>query len=125
MTAYDVSQHESDGAQPRSRLRVPPYAVTGGRTRVDVDIPFEALVRTTERGRENMQMIAFERRDILKLAENPIAVAELSAHLRLPIGAIRVLVGDLSVEGHVQTKAMTVKADTALLERVRDGLRRL
>ncbi len=124
MTAYEVSQQESDGP-PRARLRVPPYAVTGGRTRVDVDIPFEALVRTTERGRENMQMIAFERRDILKLAENPIAVAELSAHLRLPIGAIRVLVGDLSVEGHVQTKAMTVKADTALLERVRDGLRRL
>lgn len=125
MTAYDVSQQEGNGVAPRSRLRVPPYAVTGGRTRVDVDIPFEALVRTTERGRENMPMIAFERRDILKLAENPIAVAELSAHLRLPIGAIRVLVGDLSVEGHVQTKAMTVKADTALLERVRDGLRRL
>jgi len=114
---------ESTASRPR--LRVPPYAVTGGRTRVDVDIPFEALVRTTPRGRENLQLVAFERRDILRLAENPIAVAELSAHLRLPIGAIRVLVGDLSVEGHVQTKAMTVKADSALLERVRDGLRRL
>ena len=124
MTAYDTSHEQSDG-RAKPRLRVPPYAVTGGRTKVDVDIPFEALVRTTPRGRENLQLIAFERRDILKLAENPIAVAELSAHLRLPIGAIRVLVGDLSVEGHVQTKAMTVKADTALLERVRDGLRRL
>lgn len=113
-----------EGAR-RARLRIPPYAVTGGRTRVDVDIPFEALVRTTPRGREHMQLVAFERRDILKLAESPIAVAELSARLRLPIGAIRVLVGDLSVEGHVQTKAMTVQADTALLERVRDGLRRL
>ena len=124
MTAYDTS-HDQGGGQARPRLRVPPYAVTGGRTRVDVDIPFEALVRTTERGKQNVQLIGFERRDILKLAENPIAVAELSAHLRLPIGAVRVLVGDLSVEGHVQTKAMTVKADTALLERVRDGLRRL
>ena len=113
-----------EGAR-RSRLRIPPYAVTGGRTRVDVDIPFEALVRTTPRGRDHMQLVAFERRDILKMAETPIAVAELSARLRLPIGAIRVLVGDLSVEGHVQTKAMTVQADTALLERVRDGLRRL
>ncbi len=108
-----------------SKLRIPPYAVTGGRTRVDVDIPFEALVRTTDRGREHLRLVGFERRDILRLAESPIAVAEISAHLRLPIGAIRVLVGDLSVEGHVQTKAMTVKADTALLERVRDGLRRL
>ena len=122
MMAEDTSSAPSGG---RSRLRVPPYAVTGGRTRVDVDIPFEALVRTTDRGKENLQMVAFERRDILRLAQSPIAVAELSAHLRLPIGAIRVLVGDLSVEGHVQTKAMTVKADTALLERVRDGLRRL
>ena len=113
-----------EGAR-RSRLRIPPYAVTGGRTRVDVDIPFEALVRTTRRGRDHMQLVAFERRDILKMAETPIAVAELSARLRLPIGAVRVLVGDLSVEGHVQTKAMTVQADTALLERVRDGLRRL
>lgn len=124
MTAHDANQ-DLGGTRPPGRLRVPPYAVTGGRTRVDVDIPFEALVRTTVRGLENMQLVAFERRDILKLAERPIAVAELSAHLRLPIGAIRVLVGDLSVEGHVQTKAMTVKADTALLERVRDGLRRL
>ncbi len=122
MTTSDLSHEQSGG---RSRLRVPPYAVTGGRTRVDVDIPFEALVRTTERGRQSLQLAAFERRDILRLAETPIAVAELSAHLRLPIGAVRVLVGDLSVEGHVQTKAMTVKADTALLERVRDGLRRL
>lgn len=122
MTTQAASNEQSGG---RSRFRVPPYAVTGGRTRVDVDIPFEALVRTTQRGLENMQMVAFERRDILRLAESPIAVAEISAHLRLPIGAIRVLVGDLSVEGHVQTKAMTVKADTALLERVRDGLRRL
>jgi len=113
---------------PRSVLRVPrvpPYAVTGGRTRVDVDIPFEALVRTTERGHQHMQLVAFERRDILRLASSPIAVAELSAHLHLPIGAIRVLVGDLSVEGHVQTKAMTSAPNTALLERVRDGLRRL
>jgi len=124
MTAYDVKDHDS-GDRPAARLRVPPYAVTGGRTRVDVDIPFEALVRTTPRGRENMQLVAFERRDILELAQQPIAVAELSAHLGLPIGAVRVLVGDLSVEGHVQTKAMTVKADTALLEKVRDGLRRL
>ena len=122
MTAQETSNEPSGG---RSRLRVPPYAVTGGRTKVDVEIPFEALVRTTPRGKESMQLAAFERRDILRLAESPIAVAELSAHLRLPIGAIRVLVGDLSVEGHVQTKAMTVKADTALLERVRDGLRRL
>ena len=122
MTAQDTSNEQGRG---RSRLRVPPYAVTGGRTRVDVDIPFEALVRTTQRGLESMQMAAFERRDILRLAESPIAVAELSAHLRLRIGAICVLVGDLSVEGHVQTKAMTVKADTAHLERVRDGLRRL
>lgn len=124
MTAYDTSHEQSDG-QAKRRLRVPPYAVTGGRTKVDVDIPYEALVRTTPRGRENLQLIAFERRDILKLASKPIAVAELSAHLRLPIGAIRVLIGDLSVEGHVQTKSMSQKADTALLERVRDGLRRL
>ena len=120
----DMTPSSAFGAR-RERLRIPPYAVTGGRTRVDVDIPFEALVRTTPRGRDHKGLVAFERRDILELAETPIAVAELSAKLRLPIGAIRVLVGDLSVEGHVQTKAMTAQADTALLERVRDGLRRL
>lgn len=124
MTLHDIEQ-TAPGQPSRPRLRVPPYAVTGGRTRVDVDIPFEALVRTTARGLQNLDLVTFERQDILKLASAPIAVAELSAHMRLPIGAIRVLVGDLSVEGHVQTKAMTVKADTALLERVRDGLRRL
>ena len=122
----DANQSPQPNGARRGRLRIPPYAVTGGRTRVDVDIPFEALVRTTPRGRDHMQLVAFERRDILQMAETPIAVAELSARLRLPVGAIRVLVGDLSVEGHVQTKAMTSnKVDTAILEKVRDGLRRL
>ena len=116
---------EADEESPR-RLRVPPYAVTGGRTHAAVDIPFEALVRTTARGLEQpLEKMAFELRDILELATEPIAVAELSAYLRLPIGAIRVLVADLSVEGYVQTKALTRSADTALLEKVRDGLRNL
>ena len=116
---------ESEEESPR-RLRLPPYAVTGGRTHVTIDIPFEALVRTTKRGKEQLISLAsFERREILQLAKDPIAVAELSAHMRLPIGAIRVLVADLSVEGHVQTKALASSPDTVLLERVRDGLHNL
>lgn len=74
---------------------VRPYAMTGGRTTVSVaDLPMEALVEGLV---EPDVQLTGERRRILELtATRYLSVAELSAHLRLPLGVVRVLVNDLA-----------------------------
>jgi hypothetical protein len=59
-----------------------------------------------------------------------LPIAELSAHLRLPIGVVRVVVGDLVDEGllRANTGAASIdggRPDITILERVLDGLRTL
>ena len=56
-----------------------------------------------------------------------LSVAELSAHLHLPLGVVRVLVGDLADEGRVvvhRPSATTANpaADLKVLESVLNGI---
>jgi hypothetical protein len=85
---------------------VRPYTVTGGRTRPSgTDLPFEALVEALSRPRSEHSP---ESRRILDLAAGQyLSVAELSAHLHLAIGVVRVLVGDLADEGSVRVHGLT------------------
>ena len=113
-----------DGGQ---RL-VRPYAITGGRTRSSYsDLPLEALVVTTEEA-DDPRGLAWERKAIAELCAAPVALAEISAHLKVPIGVARVLVGDMATEGLVRVHrpaSKTGRADVALLERVLSGIRAL
>jgi hypothetical protein len=106
---------------------VRPYTVTGGRTRARRDdIPMESLVRTITDPREVTGMV--ERRRILDLTRDTmLSVAELSAHLHLPLGVVRVLVGDLAEEGRVvvhrpSTTTTNPAADLKVLESVLNGI---
>ena len=91
---------DPDGEFEESRT-VRPYALTRGRTRTNrADLPLEALVRGVATAVDRSPTP--ERRRILDLSTASIlSVAELSAHLSLPLGVIRVLVGDLADEGLV------------------------
>ena len=55
------------------------------------------------------------------------SIAELAAHLRIPLGTARVLVGDLASSGHLTIHRPRRTADTrpdrVILERLLDGLR--
>ena len=108
-------------------FRVRPYALTGGRTRSNLDLPLETLVFVSDRGRAVIGQIGVEQRRILNLAESPISLAEVSAHLDVVIGAVRVLVGDLVASGFLDSRSGTVteQPDIGLLERVLDGLKAL
>jgi hypothetical protein len=79
---------------------VPVFAVTGGRTRsTGADLPMESLVRAAQwTPWPGMQA---EYRAILELAEEPVSLAEIGAHLGVPVGVARVLVGDLAAAGYV------------------------
>src|SRR5439155_705055 len=73
---------------------VRPYTKTGGRTRSDYDLAIEALVSTSERGRSPDAAVRPEHRSICGLCLDTRSVAEVAAHLRLPLGVARVLIGD-------------------------------
>jgi hypothetical protein len=111
-------------------LRVRSYVLTGGRTRSDVDLPIETLVKVTPQGVSAAPRLALERKTIVSLCDAPISIAEVSAHLKVPLGVARVLVGDMCEEGFLTNfkpqHAMTgERPDLKLLERVLDGLQAL
>jgi hypothetical protein len=108
------------------RRRVRPYAMTGGRTRpTHDDLEIETLVSTTSVG-EQTPKVTVEQRAIAALCHDLLSIAEVSAHLHLPLGVIQVLVGDMADEHLVMVYPPTQvgdRPDLALLERVLYGLR--
>jgi hypothetical protein len=107
---------------------VRPYALTGGRTRSTTELPFEALIITTALGEARCGALAWEQRAIARQCAQPVSVAELSAHLGVPLGVARVLVGDMAESGLVEVHAPEAdpeRPDLLLLERVLEGLRAL
>ncbi len=109
-------------------LRVRPYAITGGRTRTDVDIPLETIIVTTSKGDSAADRLTLERAKIVKMCHKPLSLAEISAYLHVPLGVARVLVGDMTEEGLVEfnrPQAAGERPDLKLLERVLDGLQAL
>jgi len=114
------------GEQPApGRRRVRPYAMTGGRTRpTHDDLEIEALVATTAIG-EQSPKLTVEQRAIAALCHDLLSIAEVSARLNLPLGVIRVLVGDMADERLVLVHRPAQagdRPDLALLERVLYGL---
>lgn len=60
------------------------------------------------------------------LSGGALSLAEVAAHVRLPVGVVKVLVADLVDAGHVEVRAPVPHAeqlDTHFLERVLSGLR--
>jgi hypothetical protein len=67
--------------------------------------------------------MAPEKAGILRLCRRPMSVAEVSSHLQLPVGIVRILLEDLLDKGDITARAaQTDPVDVELLERV---LRRL
>lgn len=121
--------HDEDEA-----YTVRPYAVTGGRvSAASADLPMEALVEATT-SPETLMGLTPEKKKILQLATGQYqSVAELSAHTRLPLGVVRVLVTDLaevnSLKIHIGGTAQDATTHDAsgglslsLLESVLDGI---
>jgi len=119
-----------EGHDSRPALRVRSYVLTGGRTRSATDLPFETLVKVTERGRLLGPRLTLERKEIVGRSTEPLSIAELSAYLKIPLGVARVIVGDMTAEGLLvastpQHTGAGDRPDLSLLERVLDGLQAL
>jgi hypothetical protein len=105
-----------------------PYSWTEGRTQPSVELAVEARVRATPRGRRLPQRPTDAMWTVTELCARPSSVAEIAAHLSVPLGVARVLVADLLEEGLVVVEA-TLSDDAGtderrqLIERVLSGLR--
>ncbi|MDW3176282.1 MAG: DUF742 domain-containing protein [Acidimicrobiia bacterium] len=106
--------------------RIPPYLVSGGRTRPSRDVAIETLVETPSEVMTTSKA-RFETRAILELAANPISVAELAVGTGLPLGTTLVLVSDLldtkELLGHETTEQSELsnrEIMTRIIHRVRE-----
>ena len=107
---------------------VRPYFRTGGRTKPTYDLAVEALVSTSERGRVLDRVTVPEHRSICGLCLDTRSVAEVAAYLRLPLGVVRVLIGDVAGLGLVLVHTASAVGDRPsieFMERVLSGLRRI
>lgn len=102
-----------------------PYAVSNGRTRPTRDLDLVSLVVAT--GKVPAGRLDPEHARALGLCDTPASVAEVAAHLRLPVMVTKVLLSDLVDCGALNTRAPWSPDDPHdpyLLEAVLDGLRR-
>jgi hypothetical protein len=108
---------------------VRPYALTKGRTLPSGGESFgliDVVIATSERQPQYLRL-GPEHRRILSLCRRPTPVVDLTSEIDLPLGVVRVLLGDLTSEGMVrvlstQKQPMT---DERLLRMVLDGLESL
>src|SRR5687767_11315421 len=119
-----VQPEENSSADSGSLVR--PYTRTGGRTRPDYDLAIEALISTSERGLERDAAVLPEHRSICGICTDTRSVAEVAAHLRLPLGVVRVLIGDMASMGlvliHQGGLVVGDRPSIDFLERVLSGL---
>ncbi|GGU48272.1 DUF742 domain-containing protein [Streptomyces lavendofoliae] len=112
---------------------VRPYAMTGGRTKPgpsNVRFDLIALVVVDDApGTAEEALLGPEHRALLSLCRSETqSVAELAADADLPVGVVRVLLGDLLEAGHVRVSGPVPPAqlpDERILREVIDGLRAL
>ncbi|MFI5955051.1 DUF742 domain-containing protein [Cryptosporangium sp. NPDC051539] len=105
---------------------VRPYAMTRGRTRPAQELDVVALVLSVQDTVPIGSGFEPEHGHILEAARRPISIAELAAHLDLPLGVVRILIDDLVGAGCVVVRPAPTTAELQsrrLLEAVIDGLR--
>jgi hypothetical protein len=106
-----------------------PYTVTGGRTRPRGERCFD-LVDVVARTSLSAETGAVrpERAQILELCRTPVTVADVASATGLPLGVVRVLLGDLVAERLVEVRTRAPRGritDRGLLQQVLNGLQAL
>ncbi|SDH98765.1 Protein of unknown function [Sinosporangium album] len=108
---------------------VRPYAVTRGRTRSSADdLDLIAMVSTIRVEPHAGTSLGPEQERILRLARTTTSVADLAASLALPVGVVRVLLGDLRDHGLIRVAppaAAGPRPSERILKEVINGLRAL
>jgi hypothetical protein len=104
------------------------YAITGGRTDTSSgDFTVGAIVQRVP-GASPDGDLSWEHSTIVELAERPVSVSEIAARVGLPLGSVRVILGDLRDAGLIavpRARDLAQRPTMQLLERVLGGLNTL
>jgi hypothetical protein len=121
--------HETHWIDEHAGPVVRPYAVTRGRAQpVTGKFDLISLVSTTRAITANDIGLGPEHVAIVTLCQRILSVAEVAAHLDLPLGIVRVLLGDLLEQKFVRViepRPAPVLSDDRIFEQVINGLRAL
>jgi hypothetical protein len=107
---------------------VRPYAVVRGRTRPPRVAPdLIDFVTATGEAEKDQFGLGPEHRRLLNLCRKPVAVADLASDTDLPLGVVRVLLGDLRERGLIALagSARQDSSEETVMRSVLDGLRAL
>ncbi|PZG20006.1 DUF742 domain-containing protein [Nonomuraea aridisoli] len=114
------------GEDPGPLIRL--FGLTGGRARPQGEMfDLVAIVTTVYGARPPVDLLP-EHHTVLQLCRRPTPVADVAAHLRLPVNITRVILGDLRREGLVAIERPRPAAQTIderIYREVLDGLRSL
>ena len=127
MTGYDGYRNRWLDREAGPVVR--PYALTQGRTLPSGGASFgliDVVIATSERPPEHFRP-GPEHRRILSLCRRPTPVVDLTSEIDLPLGVVRVLLGDLTSEGMLRVLSTQKQpvTDQRLLRMVLDGLESL
>ncbi|MFD7695781.1 DUF742 domain-containing protein [Streptomyces sp. NPDC059805] len=137
MNAQDPDTRREQGSQWYDNEAGPlvrPYAMTGGRTRPGpTGVTFDLIALVTlsgaAPGADDDSTLGPEHRALIELCRPETqSVAELAAGADLPVGVVRVLLGDLLERGRVTVSRPVPPAhlpDERILREVIEGLRAL
>ncbi|MEU4541751.1 DUF742 domain-containing protein [Nonomuraea dietziae] len=106
---------------------VRPYALIRGRTRSSGE-NLDLIAMVTATGEPPVAGLGPEQEAILRAARTPISVADVAVELDLPVGVVRVLLGDLRDNGLVSVSSPSSagpRPNERILKEVINGLRAL
>jgi hypothetical protein len=114
----------TEASAPRQLVR--PYTRTGGRTHAGYRLELETLLSTPFGRERDVAGLRSDHRAICQTCRMPRSTAEVAAHLRLPLGAARVLIADVVDLGLLTVHTPAADEPTMdLLYRIHAGLRNL
>ena len=102
------------------------FMLTRGRTRASVpEVPIETVVSVPEITRNSLGSLQPDQRRICELLTGPMSVAEISAHLGIPLRAAVVLASELVHAGTLVAGSAADTGGTELLLKIRSALQLL
>lgn len=119
---------DAHGAEEAGPL-VRPYVIAQGRDHANaVQLDMISVVIAAKRAEVDEMALEPEQLRILELCRRPLSVAEVSAHLDIPVAVVKVLLSDLLNRGLALARApYTAKSPVSrdVLQAVLDGIQRL
>jgi DNA-directed RNA polymerase specialized sigma24 family protein len=126
---YEVAPGDQRWLDDEAGPVVRPYTVTGGRAQPRTgDLDLLTYVEALYAPEADLIHLQPEHRAILSMTATALSLAEIAARVDLPLGVVRVLIGDLLQENLVvcfDSGTSSRPPDENVLKAVIDGLRAL